>query len=296
MDLSGIIFVALAIAWAVYLVPKALKHHDEVARTRSIDRFSTAMRVLARREPVSRRDSRLVVTPARGADNPRVLVPSATPVAEAAQVDAPPAAAAPRPLRPASQRAAARAAARRRRHILSFLLLADLVVAVLAGLAVLAWWSVAIPVALTLLYLVLCRTQVRRDQVAGWDREIVASAEAEPAARRRAARVEVREGVRYDEFDDAEDTVAIDVALLDAVAVTTEDGGSLWDPLPMTLPTYVTKPKARRTVRTIDLNEPNTWTSGRTEEDSRLVAETAAQAAEAEAEAVVTEQQRAVGS
>ncbi|MGZ4581703.1 MAG: divisome protein SepX/GlpR [Nocardioidaceae bacterium] len=296
MDLSGIIFVALAIAWAVYLVPKALKHHDEVARTRSIDRFSTAMRVLARREPVSRRDSRLVVTPARGADNPRVLVPSATPVAEAAQVDAPPAAAAPRPLRPASQRAAARAAARRRRHILSFLLLADLVVAVLAGLAVLAWWSVAIPVALTLLYLVLCRTQVRRDQVAGWDREIVASAEAEPAARRRAARVEVREGVRYDEFDDAEDTVALDVALLDAVAVTTEDGGSLWDPLPMTLPTYVTKPKARRTVRTIDLNEPNTWTSGRTEEDSRLVAETAAQAAEAEAEAVVTEQQRAVGS
>ncbi|MGZ4467712.1 MAG: divisome protein SepX/GlpR [Nocardioidaceae bacterium] len=296
MDLSGIIFVALAIAWAVYLVPKALKHHDEVARTRSIDRFSTARRVLARREPVSRRDSRLVVTPARGADNPRVLVPSATPVAEAAQVDAPPAAAAPRPLRPASQRAAARAAARRRRHILSFLLLADLVVAVLAGLAVLAWWSVAIPVALTLLYLVLCRTQVRRDQVAGWDREIVASAEAEPAARRRAARVEVREGVRYDEFDDAEDTVALDVALLDAVAVTTEDGGSLWDPLPMTLPTYVTKPKARRTVRTIDLNEPNTWTSGRTEEDSRLVAETAAQAAATEAEAVVTEQQRAVGS
>ncbi|MGZ4492461.1 MAG: divisome protein SepX/GlpR, partial [Nocardioidaceae bacterium] len=208
MDLSGIIFVALAIAWAVYLVPKALKHHDEVARTRSIDRFSTAMRVLARREPVSRRDSRLVVTPARGADNPRVLVPSAPPVAEPVQVDAAPVAAAPRPLRPASQRAAARAAARRRRHILSFLLLADLVVAVLAGLGVLAWWSVAIPVALTLLYLVLCRTQVRRDQVAGWDREIVASAEAEPAARRRAARVEVREGVRYDEFDDAEDTVA----------------------------------------------------------------------------------------
>ena len=25
------IFVALAIAWAVYLIPKALRHHDEVA-------------------------------------------------------------------------------------------------------------------------------------------------------------------------------------------------------------------------------------------------------------------------
>ncbi|HEY0774721.1 MAG TPA: hypothetical protein VGD51_11605, partial [Nocardioidaceae bacterium] len=64
MDLSGIIFVVLAVAWAVYLVPKALKHHDEVARTRSVDRFSTAMRVLARREPVDNRNARLVVTPA----------------------------------------------------------------------------------------------------------------------------------------------------------------------------------------------------------------------------------------
>ena len=67
----------LAVAWAVYLIPKALKHHDEVARTRSIDRFSTAMRVLARREPVSRRDARLDVTPARSADNPRVVTPPA---------------------------------------------------------------------------------------------------------------------------------------------------------------------------------------------------------------------------
>src|SRR6185436_18203340 len=71
VDLSGIIFVVLAVAWAVYLIPKALRHHDEVARTRSIDRFSTAMRVLARREPVNRRDARLVVSPARAAGNPR---------------------------------------------------------------------------------------------------------------------------------------------------------------------------------------------------------------------------------
>ena len=68
--------MVLAVAWAVYLIPKALRHHDEVARTRSIDRFSTAMRVLARREPVSRRDARLVVSPARAAGNPRVITPS----------------------------------------------------------------------------------------------------------------------------------------------------------------------------------------------------------------------------
>jgi len=29
VDLSALIFVALAVAWAVYLVPKALQHHDD---------------------------------------------------------------------------------------------------------------------------------------------------------------------------------------------------------------------------------------------------------------------------
>ncbi|MGB0102259.1 MAG: hypothetical protein WBP61_18415, partial [Nocardioides sp.] len=67
MDLSALIFVALAVAWAVYLVPKALRHHDDDARSRTVDRFSHTMRVLARREPVSRTSARLVVTPGRPA-------------------------------------------------------------------------------------------------------------------------------------------------------------------------------------------------------------------------------------
>ena len=77
MDLSALIFVALAVAWAVYLVPKALKHHDDVVRSRSVDRFSQTMRVLARREPVTRRSARLVVTPGR-ASAPPVVVPKAS--------------------------------------------------------------------------------------------------------------------------------------------------------------------------------------------------------------------------
>ncbi|MFT3970876.1 MAG: hypothetical protein QM695_11525 [Micropruina sp.] len=32
--------------------------------------------------------------------------------------------------------------------------------------------------------------------------------------------------------------------------------GSLWDPIPITAPTYVSKPLAPRTVRTIDLSAP----------------------------------------
>ncbi len=287
MNLSGIIFVVLAVAWAAYLIPKALKHHDEVARTRSIDRFSTAMRVLARREPTAQRDARVVVTPARAADNPRVLTPRAP--------------------GPQVRRAAARAAARRRRRILSFLLFSTLVVTGLAGFALVPWWSVAIPAGLTLVYLVLCRTQVRRERSATWTSDLAAAVEAEPVASsgartRRAARVNAPYGtpvgdVRSDEVTPDEDTIAIPVAVLDAVAVPTVDGGSLWDPLPVTLPTYVTKPKARRTVRTIDLEEPNTWSSGRSAEDSRLVADSVAtDAAEQAADEVIEEQQRAVGS
>ena len=64
MDPSALIFVALAVAWAVYLIPKALEHHEESARTRTVERFSATLRVLARREPINRRKARLV--PASG--------------------------------------------------------------------------------------------------------------------------------------------------------------------------------------------------------------------------------------
>jgi len=47
----------------------------------------------------------------------------------------------------------------------------------------------------------------------------------------------------------------------------------LWDPVPVTLPTYVSKPPARRSVRTIDLDSTGVWTSGRTEADSALARE-----------------------
>ena len=37
----------------------------------------------------------------------------------------------------------------------------------------------------------------------------------------------------------------------------------LWDPLPITVPTYVSKPLAPRTVRTIDLSGPGAASPGR---------------------------------
>lgn len=287
--------MVLAVAWAVYLVPKALKHHDEVARTRSVDRFSTAMRVLARREPVDSRNARLVLTPARSSG--RMVAPAR-----------------PQPS-VAARRAAARAAARRRRRVLLMLLLGTAVVAALAGLALVPWWSLAIPLGLTLLFLVLARTQVRRQDDAQWSPVAVAariserpSTEIAPetVAPRRAIRVEtsyagasapVHRTADGTEFSPDEDTVQIAVSELQAVAVPVEtvDGGSLWDPLPVTLPTYVTKARAARTVRTIDLTAPGAWSSGRDETDTALVEQTAAESVQAP-EDVADDQRRAVGS
>ena len=48
--------------------------------------------------------------------------------------------------------------------------------------------------------------------------------------------------------------------------------GSLWDPLPVTLPTYVGKQRAMRSVRTISLGDPGVSSSGRDAADSALVA------------------------
>ena len=69
----------------------------------------------------------------------------------------------------------------------------------------------------------------------------------------------------------------------------------LWDPVPVTLPTYVPKPAARRrTVRTIDLDATGVWTSGNTAGDSQLARE-AEQADKAARSRKADDDQRAVG-
>jgi hypothetical protein len=244
VDLSGLIFVALAIAWAAYLIPKALRHHEDVVRGRSVDRFSQRMRVLARREPVSARMARLVVAPAR--------------TATAAVVTTKPTTASPDPdeLFEARRRATARAT-RRRRRVLS-LLCVGLVGAVAGYVAGrLSWPYVAVPVVLLVAWLVACRLMVRRER--SWT----------PAVLIESPEV----GVRSSEPSPAETTSSVM-----PVAAESPRDPSLWDPVPTTLPTYVSKPPARRTVRSIDLDSTGVWTSGRSEADSALARE--AEAAE----------------
>ena len=285
MDLSGIIFVALAIAWAAYLIPKALKHHDEVARSRSIDRFSHTMRVLARREPVNRRDARLVVAPGRAASSPVVTVKGLRP--SAAQLRA--------------GRAAAKRAASRRRRVLGLLLVANLAVAGCAAFGVLGWTWQAIPAGLLVGWLVACRLMVRSERAA-WSQVSHAPAPASDSSEASASSASSPEADDAEsastEFEIQRTEAGFDEAAFNAAeAGTIPVVGGLWDPVPVTLPTYVSKPAAaRRTVRTIDLGEPGAWTSGRTDADSAIAREADAAAAAARSDESTEERKRAVGS
>lgn len=227
MDLSALIFVALAVAWAVYLIPKALRHHEEDQHSRTVDRFSESMRVLARREPVDSRTARLVVE-GEAATTP---------------VEAP----APVP----TTRAAAARAARRRRRVLIAIVLAGVVVGALAALAIIPVPYVAAPAGLLVAWLVACRLMVKSE--------------------RRARTATARLPGRADPEPVEQDGPATEE--IEAVAAEPAPDGS-WDPVPVTLPTYVSKePAAPRTVRTIDLESTGVWTSGHDESDSRLARE-----------------------
>ncbi len=261
MDPSALIFVALAVAWAAYLIPQALRHHEDAVRSRSVDRFSKTMRVLARREPVSRRDARLVVSPGRAPSTPIVTTKhtsTRTPTAREAS------------------RASAKRAARRRRRVLGLILVSLLATIGVAAYGLIQWWYVAIPAGLLLAWLVACRLMVRGER----RRRTTSKREGSD-----------RPGVAPDEeIDDAIDE------LEDTTQTPAITDPSLWDPMPVTLPTYVSAPAAQRSVRTIDLDSTGVWTSGRTDADA-VIARQAELDERARREAAHAEQQRrATGS
>ena len=133
-----------------------------------------------------------------------------------------------------------RQAALRRRRVLLVLVLALLGVSVPVAFGILPWWAPIAPAGLLLAFVVVARFSVRAMR-----RDLDARAE------------------RIRHADD-EQTVAIavlgedDAAAEASIELTAPVNrpGSLWDPIPITAPTYVSKPLAPRTVRTIDLSAP----------------------------------------
>ncbi|MGH3367253.1 MAG: divisome protein SepX/GlpR [Nocardioidaceae bacterium] len=281
MGLSGFLYGAIVVGWAVYLVPLALRRYDEATRNRSIERFSSTMSVLGGRDgTLGAGDTITTVKPS--------AIRRPTPD---------------RPARWAAARRAARVAAKRRRRVLQTLALATAGTAVAAGLALISWWWVALPAAVVVVWLAACRTQVRRENEAFWT-----DAGADHDGRRtqllhRRSRLDpVPAGAnpaRASAYaEDDEPTVVLDEQATAQVAVPlqTSDGGTLWDPVPVTLPTYVSKPWAARSTRPLERDEPGTGTPGWTEEamDAELAGQTASAAESGQSEPAGTSR-RAVG-
>lgn len=242
MDPSALIFVALAIAWAVYLIPKALEHHDTSDRARTVDRFSSALRVLARRDAVSRKETRLVTHAETDTSPsmPRIMTPAA-PVDDSGIL----------PAHSFVRRSAAARAARRRRRVALVLVLAHALVASLAVAQVCSWLSMLAPVGLLSLWLYACRRMVVRERVAA----------------ARPQRVTSPTPVQHVEEPFAVDDTT-DIPVVDVPMPAPSEG---WTPVSTPLPTYVSKPMAPRpTVRTIDLDSTGVWSSGRSAADSAL--------------------------
>jgi hypothetical protein len=295
---SGLIIAFVVAVWAAYFVPLVLRRYDEASKDASIDTSGSLGRVIAR--PAT-------AVPAPATPAATVVVPAAPKPA----IDSAPAA---KPVR-TLDRPAARLAARRRRRTLLTLLALTVVVGGLAVFSIIAPLWFAAPVALVAAWLVACRVQVRGEQ--GLTRVRTPKADKPPKAAtapwtakpRKTPKVgktavapaadeeetiivsgqieDINPGRKHQMEDVALEADALDDQIVIAVPSVSTTGEALWDPLPVTLPTYVTKPRAGRTVRTIDFGQAGAWTSGHIEGEDVELPQRSADAGE---------QRRATGS
>lgn len=255
MGYSGLIYAAIVAAWAAFLVPRWVRRNEEVDRAREAD-AARGVRVLSRR------------TGPPQAPHGRVVEQSVLegPVAGAPAVQAAAAAAASEASVNSVDQVFAAAARRRRR--LMVVLLASCVLAV--GLAVAGpapGWLPVVPGLLTLLFVFSAR------------RAVVAQAQRRRALERRRAAVRRRAAAEQARLDaelaaaEAAEIAAAGRRLVlpsdeEPVADATDDS---WSPVPVPLPTYLTKPKApRAAARKIDLSSSGAWTSGRLDPASSI--------------------------
>lgn len=211
------IYAALLVGWGMYFVPRWVRRHEELSEARSVERFSRAMRILSRRPPTP--DQRYVVMPPRADHQPRARSRRVAPLAM------------------------------RRRRILAGLVLTTLVVSVATPLSMIPWWVPVGLLVITVADVVHLRIQARRQGDVTRTRASV----------RRRARLRLR---RFDSVERilasrqtlaqeraaalaerlAAEASAEAAAREEAERVATAAAG--WQPVPVPLPTYVSKPKA----------------------------------------------------
>jgi hypothetical protein len=227
---TGVIFAAIAIAWLAYLVPHFVRRRDDedlLEDPDPADRFSDSMRIV-RHGTAPLLDQDLEEIAAFEVSTPQTR--------RAAVSDL--------------QRLERLAASRRRRVLLALMAALSAVIAFCA-VDLIPWWSTAIPGGLVLIFVVVARISVHI-MLKGLD------------ARYR----EIRHGNNESTiFLSRKDFAKSGLAARPSSGKThsAERPGTLWDPIPITMPTYVSKPLAPRTVRTIDLSGPEMSSSPRHE-------------------------------
>lgn len=188
----------------------------------------------------------------------------------------------------------------RRRRVLGVLVSFLAVGVLLAGFGVIAWGFVSAPVVLLASWLITCRVMVKGERAAFAEARRTPEAPAVREAPNAASREEDLV-VPADEFDQADVAHLLEsnaeTSLMSAVsaegaaelsaahlppaaAVADErDPRTLWDPVDIPLPTYVSKDHAAaRELPAFDFDDSGVWSSGRDDADSDLVRRTAASA------------------
>lgn len=221
---TGLIFSAIAIAWLAYLVPHFAKRRDDQV----VDEVDPSNRFSESMRILRRGTAPLL-------DQDLAEIKSfevSTPMTRRAAID--------------DLRRLEKVAAKRRRRVLATLLMALTAVAGLFVVDLIPLWAMAIPAGLLVTFLVVARISVR-----GMRRSLDA---------------------RYAEIcgGSQESTVFLSRTDVAKAGTAKEQSpavvgrpGTLWDPVPITVPTYVSKPLAPRTVRTIDLSGPEVTPSSR---------------------------------
>jgi hypothetical protein len=257
MGYSGLIYAAIVAAWAGVLIPRWLRRNEEVDQARETD-AARGVRVLQRRaanavEP--RRSSSVIIDGSsratanktaperRGGDNtsPKIDERGSARLPTVIELDA---------------RFAL--AATRRRRVLTFLLGACTLSAYAAIDSLMPTYTPLVALGVLAWFLVVGRRAVIRQ---GRLRQVAARAAVQPPKRVVA---------QSDEFaEDVADDDGVRVAVLDEQDPHFVDPDA-WDPVEVPLPTYMSKPAAPRVVRTIDLTQPGSWTSGRLDPASSI--------------------------
>jgi hypothetical protein len=225
---TGVIFGAIAIAWLAYLVPHFVRHReDEQIEEPELDnRFADSMRIVRTgAAPLLNQDLEQIQT----------FEVSTPQTRRAAVTDL--------------RRLERLAASRRRRVLMGLMAVLSATVGVCA-VALIPWWAAAIPSGLLLIFVVVARISVRSMRK-GLDK------------RYRAIRRGGEEQTVFLSRQEVPIATAGQAVKMEKPEPMTS--GALWDPVPITMPTYVSKPLAPRTVRTIDLSAPEVASSSSAE-------------------------------